>query len=207
MKTKRTWLTIVLRLGLILIIAQILGSAQVSARDEFAHRMVTSPPAAPRSQTYDMVGHLGGSNGAVFVQGNYAYATFNLELAVLNISDPTHPTRVGYVALPGFAHDVHVVCSYAYVTNFYSYPTPVDLIIVNVSDPTRPVIVGSATSQIYDTRSVHVAGNYAYLVSENSGLAVINISNPASPSEVGFLGSLDHPRDVFVVGNYGSVKK
>jgi len=200
MKTKHTWLTFILRLALILTIAQILGSTQALARDEFADRAMMAAPAAPRSITLDMVGHLGGNNGGVFVQGNYAYATFNRELAVLNISDPTHLTRVGYVALPGFAHDVHVVNGYAYATNYFTIGG--DLVVVNVSDPTRPVVVGSVNAQIYNSRSVHVAGNYAYLVGDGGGLAVINISNPANPTEVGFNSSLESANDVFVVGNY-----
>lgn len=165
-----------------------------------------APPAAQAGMTLDMVGHLGGDNGAVFVQGSYAYATFNRELAVLDLSDPTHPARVGYVALPGFAHDVHVVGGYAYVTNYHDqYMGGGDLVVVSVADPAGPVIVGSVTSQINDTRSAHIAGNYAYLVGDNAGLAVIDISDPTDPTETGFTGGVAQARDIFAVGNYAYV--
>ncbi|MGQ9771845.1 MAG: LVIVD repeat-containing protein [Thermogutta sp.] len=209
MQTKHTCFTLVLRLALILTVAQIPGTWQVAARYEFADQGVVAPPAAPSSQMYDMVGHLGGSNNGIFVQGNYAYATFNQELAVLNVADPTHPTRVGYVALSSFGRDVYVANGYAYVTIMDGYiHGENDLAVVNVSDPTRPVVVGLGASQIHDAQSVHVVGNYAYLVGGtggSGGFAIINISNPISPTEAGFYSGLEPARDISVVGNYAYV--
>jgi len=209
MQTKHTYFAIILRLSLILTVAQIPATWPASARDESAAQAVVASPAAPSSQTYDMVGHLGGSNNGIFVQGNYAYATFNQELAVLNIADPTHPTRVGYVALPSYGRDVYVANGYAYVTvmDGYIYGEN-DLAVVNVSEPTRPVIVGLGASQIHEAQAVHVVGNYAYLVGGtggSGGFAVINISNPISPTEAGFYSGLEPARDISVVGNYAYV--
>ena len=35
--------------------------------------------------------------------------------------------------------------------------------------------------------AVHVAGNYAYVVANESGLRVVNLANPAKPVEVSFV--------------------
>ena len=46
----------------------------------------------------EMIGHSGGEVQAVAVVGNLAYVGMGNELAVLNISNPAQPQRVGYVA-------------------------------------------------------------------------------------------------------------
>ena len=43
----------------------------------------------------ETAGHIGGSTGAVFVDGDTAYVGMGNELAILDISDPSMPTRVG----------------------------------------------------------------------------------------------------------------
>ena len=53
---------------------------------------------------------------------------------------------------------------------------------------------------------VAVAGSYAYVAwSTNGGLRIINISNPAAPTEVGFYNTPGPARGVAVVGSYAYV--
>jgi hypothetical protein len=63
----------------------------------------TAPPqpAAPSVDALNLalVDHLGGNVNAVFVAGSYAYAGFGAELAVLDVSDPAHMVRLGYLIL------------------------------------------------------------------------------------------------------------
>ncbi len=58
----------------------------------------------------------------------------------------------------------------------------------------------------YDTPgyaySVFVLGDYAYVADGNSGLQVIDIHDPASPTLAGAFGSFWFPYDLFVLGNY-----
>jgi len=80
------------------------------------------------------------------------------------------------------------------------------------------VIAANATAQdslnvslvgFYDTpgkaNGVAVAGNYAYVADSGSGLRVVNIANPAAPSEVGFYVTPGDAMGVAVSGNYAYV--
>ena len=49
---------------------------------------------------------------------------------------------------------------------------------------------------------VAVAGNYAYVADGETGLRVINVSNPAAPAQIGFYDTTGMANDVAVVGNY-----
>ena len=87
-----------------------------------------------------MIGHIGGTVSAVVAQGHYVYAGIGSELAVLDISIPEQPERVGYVVLPGLVKNIIVSGDHAYVVDG-------NLHVVDVSDPTAPVQVGSLDTQ------------------------------------------------------------
>ncbi|HLP58953.1 MAG TPA: hypothetical protein VK186_08990 [Candidatus Deferrimicrobium sp.] len=58
-----------------------------------------------------------------------------------------------------------------------------------------------------DYRRMVVQGNYAYCLSANAGLDILDISKPTEPIRVGSLYSLDgFPSDVFVSGNHAFMK-
>ena len=50
-----------------------------------------------------------------------------------------------------------------------------------------------------------INGNYAYIAGGNEGLRVINISDPAAPTEVGFYHISVRASGVAVAGNYAYV--
>ena len=78
--------------------------------------------------------------------------------------------------------------------------------ILDISNPDFPVCVGQilVPSEVYD---VCVENNYAYLAADNAGLRIIDVSDPALPSEVGFyeMGSFSSAKGVFISGNYAYV--
>lgn len=67
-----------------------------------------------------------------------------------------------------------------------------------------PLLIGS-----YDTpgsaNDVYVSGDYAYVADWDSGLQIIDISNPASPVPVGSYDTPGSALDVYVLGNYAYV--
>jgi len=64
-------------------------------------------------------GQTGGTTSGVAVSGQYAYIGIGQRLAILDISDPAQPARVGQTdLLPGDVFDVAVVGDYAYVACF-----------------------------------------------------------------------------------------
>jgi hypothetical protein len=131
----------------------------------------------------ELVGHIGGATWAVAAQGNYAYVGEGPRLAVLDISDPTAPVKVGETSpLSGVIQDIAAAGDYVYAAGGYSYYA--GLHIINVADPSAPATVG-----FYDapgSRDVAVAGNYGYVANGSEVLRVVDVSIPTTPTEVGF---------------------
>ncbi len=144
---------------------------------------------------------------AVAVVGSYAYlASEDGGLRIIDISNPASPAEVGFYDTPGFALDVSVVGIYAYVADGGS-----GLRVIDVSNPAAPTEVGFYNTP-GDTLAVAVEGNYAYVNFdanvaymeniENSGMRIVEISNPASPTEVGFYVSPGVVIEVTIAGTY-----
>lgn len=79
------------------------------------------------------------------------------------------------------------------------------LVILNVSDPAHPAVIGQTGVLPCIVRGVAVAGNYAYVAGDYGGLRIINVSNPATPSEVSFYNTAGAALDVAIVGSYAYV--
>jgi hypothetical protein len=134
-------------------------------------------------QTFDF------SSNDIAVLDDYIYVADSLGIHILDTSNPTAPTEVGFFDTWGACADsndkcaaesVVVVGSYAYVAAAES-----GLRVLNISDPGNPVEIGH-----YDTPGyaidITVSGSYAYLAAGDNGLRIINISNPSAPTEIGF---------------------
>jgi hypothetical protein len=48
----------------------------------------------------EITGHIGGPGLAIVARGGYAYLALASELAVVDVSDPRRPQRVGYALIP-----------------------------------------------------------------------------------------------------------
>ena len=127
------------------------------------------------------------------LSGNVAYvADGNLGLQIVDVSDPAHPVRLGtWQDATGAARSVAVLGNYAYVAD------GTGLQVIDVSDPTQPMRVGSlATSEL--SRTVRVAGHYAYVARLYSTMQVIDVSDPTNPvaiSEGGIFQNLHSTGD------------
>jgi hypothetical protein len=135
----------------------------------------------------------------ISVSGNKAcLAEGNPGMRVLDFQNLPYLNEVGSCYLSGSAYHgtIHVQGTYAFVTSG-SY-----LEIYNVSDPTKPIYLNKITTKSY-AQHVFVQGNYAYLADVNGGLRIIDVSNPASPVEVGsYVDSQTCTKGVYVSGNY-----
>ncbi len=148
-----------------------------------------------------------GLSNDVFVVGNYAYLTVNVNVAglqIFDVSDSQNPFHVGSKNLGNFGTGVEVSGNYAFLSvNQYDEGFQV----LDVSDPYHPEVkarvdIGSRGNDIY------VSGNYAYLAvdSTTKGFQIWNVSNPESPileSEVDLDGF--SANGVFVLGSYAYV--
>jgi endonuclease YncB( thermonuclease family) len=62
-----------------------------------------------QTQNVELVGHIGGTIGAVFVQDSYTYVGIGPELAILDTADPAQAARLGYLVLPDMVKDITVI--------------------------------------------------------------------------------------------------
>ena len=140
----------------------------------------SAPPAA--------VGSVGitASANSIYVQGRYAYvlsiaASGNFQ--IIDISNPSAPQVIGTSATISTGRFIYVQGRYAYVTSQGSG----QLQVYDVSNPALPTLVGTGSVSI--PLGLYVQGKYAYVVQQGSGLLVFDVSNPASPVQVGSLTS------------------
>ncbi len=96
----------------------------------------------------------------------------------VNAKDPVTVEYVGHIG--GVTYDVDVVGNYAYIGEGPR------LTILNISNPQTPTVVGKTEPLPDIVHGIAVDGNYAYIANYGSGLHVIDINTPSSPTEVGF---------------------
>ncbi|TFH04332.1 MAG: hypothetical protein E4H09_03780, partial [Spirochaetales bacterium] len=99
-----------------------------------------------------------------------AYVAASPGLAIIDISDPATPEKLGSnVSISGpYFNGIVVAGVYVYVA------TPSGLAMINISDPANPgapTFLGIAGG----ARDVAVAGNYAYVAAGGSGLAIVKL--------------------------------
>lgn len=143
--------------------------------------------AAPGGPT-EVGRYRSGGASRVIVKGSYAYISSN-GITILDVSDPSCPVAVGvYPDIPGgnLAVEGNTLC-------VASGPT---LILVDVTDPAAAKEVGRFVGK-GDNSVVAVLGDHAYVGYwywpdskridglEFEALRVVDISNPASPRQVG----------------------
>lgn len=130
-------------------------------------------------QFLELVGHAGGPSNGIAVQNGYAFIGLGPELAVLDISDPHNPRRIGYSLLYDDVKDIAVSGQYAYAAGSGLY-------IVDISSPERPVLRGSLPYE--PAKRVKVQGQHALLMGSDF-LLVVQIDPPGKPQSRGVLWS------------------
>lgn len=157
----------------------------------------TSTAWATDAQNMELVGQypLGPAHG-ICVVGNYGYLCSGGAMVILDVSNPSQPTEISWIATPGIALDVQVIGNYAYVAD------SAGLSVIDISDSKNSKEVGYCE---IPAERVYVAGNHAYVVSGETGLHVVDISDLKSPQVVGFYDTPGYAEDVCVSGNYAYV--
>ncbi len=141
---------------------------------------------------------------AVAVSWNLACVA-DYGLRVIIVADPANPIEVGYLNISPYTEDVAFSGPYAYLTD-----NATGLLVISIANPASPVIVGTWTVPLpyEDACGVDVSGDYAYVTTEGGGgsghLRILDISDPANPSEVGAY-SLGWAYGVSVSGEFAYV--
>ncbi len=137
------------------------------------------------------------SGRGVFVADNKAYLTHSgpSGLLIIDVSNPAATSELGSYVTPGYANDVYVSGTTAYVSantpSGSSYPYPdCGLYIIDVSNPVVPSLTafqltpGNAGDFDVSNGSAYVSVDGKY--TNERGIGIIDVSNPTSPSALDF---------------------
>ena len=136
-----------------------------------------------------------GLPNGIKISGNYAYiASGNVNLWVVDITDPTDLKDIGTFGPDEYGKNVFISGDLAYVANgVYG------LRIFNISNPLLPVTIGHFSGDFDD---VYVIGNILYGANNDDGLWVLDISDPTSPIKHTEFNTAGNAFAVVVVGDY-----
>jgi hypothetical protein len=153
-----------------------------------------------------------GSANDVRVSGTVAYVAEDSGLLLVDVTDPTHPARLGSLAIPG-GRQVRLAVGGGGLV--YLVDLTFGLRVVNAGNPLQPVQVGSlalpGTPRAVSLGGTGLggfglAGSYAVVACGDGGVAVVDVSDPTAPRQVGSTPP-DQPRagSVTVRGHYAYV--
>lgn len=150
-----------------------------------------SNPAHPQEiGYYQDIGECWG----IDVAGNTIYVADANDLKVFDFSNPPNLNLVG--SYPLVPRGLTVRDGLAYVSQEFD-----GVRIYNVSNPAAISLVGSfASSTSFTHGPVGLGGNYAY-VSDNGGLRILDITNPAAPTEVSYTSTHDETNWLVLSGS------
>ena len=131
---------------------------------------------AERGNGIELVTSFGGGAYAVAVQGNYAYVGEGSSLIVVNISNPTTPSRVGRLSMPGKVMDLALLGQYAYVAN-----ADAGLQVVDISNPSAPTLRGFYSATPCWAAGIAILGGRAYVADVTVGLQIFDLGTPTVP--------------------------
>ena len=197
---------IVIEPGSFVLVVNTILPEEVSRRVKVVGRMVDGNGidlTAGRGTSYESsdltVANFAAQDGRVFA-GADGFATVTARNGGLAATTEVEvvsfaPAALGSVDIPGFANDVDVGGSYAFVA-----AGPTGLQVVDVGDRRNPVIVGSldTAGNAFD---VKLDGGVLYLADGSAGLQVIDVTVPEAPA---LLGSVDTDGEAWAVAFSGS---
>lgn len=114
---------------------------------------------------------LGQENDDLVVVDRHVYLATNRNLAILDVVNPRNPVQVGWCDVSGSSRGVCILDGYAYVAHSEG------LDIIDVSDPCAPLLVSCYSDDI-GVFQVAVVDGFAYLANANSGLRILDVSDP-----------------------------
>lgn len=154
-----------------------------------------SNPSAP-----SRVGHFASAFNVTDIQviGSVIYAAEYSGLRVISASNPVTPTQISFYPLTEGVISLSVEGDHAYVLDRWD-----GIQIIDVGDPTMPIFKGSYTSG-FEAFGIAVELQNTYIVGQ-TGLHIINIANPSSPTRAGGYDMPGTVTDVSVAGDFAYI--
>ena len=126
-----------------------------------ANNVVLSQPltlVAPIDLDIQLAGHLGGASAAVDVQGSYAFELTSAGLRVLDVSDPTHVSKLAELVFPaGTALAIHAEGNRLYAADDAGFR------VFNISAPFQPVLLAERAMPLGAQATVVFRGRVAFV--------------------------------------------
>ena len=123
----------------------------------------------------------------VAVAGDYVYIADNESgLRVVDVSNPAAPVEVGSLPMPGYAPSGTLLWRGTMPTSWPLAGRAAGGEHIRTQNPSD----GGVLLHGGELRHVAVAANSAYVANVDTGLRVVNVSNPASPFPAGFLAKV-----------------
>jgi WD40 repeat protein len=135
-------------------------------------------------------------------KGGYVYlAASSAGLQIVEVADPAAPEKAGVYGAATSVMGLALAEGYAYVADRYNGLRVLDL----AAGPSAPVEVGFYDDPGAGALDVAVGGDYAYVILGHGDLHVLDVSDPATPVQVGVYEGGWHKVEVsggyaFVVG-------
>jgi parallel beta-helix repeat protein len=131
----------------------------------------------------------GGPYRDLAISGDVAYLADEWGLSLIDISNPQNPSQIGFIYL--MTTSGHAIVGLDVKgTLAYLAMTQLGIKIVDVSDHENMPVIGTFTHGSIYASNVTLVENRAYM--SGDGLRVLDISNPASPIEMGFFDAPDN---------------
>jgi len=132
--------------------------------------------------------------------GDYAYIASNRGLEIINITNHTEPTHIGYYEDDSFeSKGLTISGNYTYLVAHITTGER-SLVILNIEDPTNPTYIGGYITGLDFFRDVEILENYAYI--SGNGIIIIDIEDPATPTYIGNYTGIENGIHLSIIENY-----
>lgn len=160
----------------------------------------------------ELAGHWGGLAGRVVVAGERAYLAQGPELSIIDISDPAHLRRAGFVMFPGKVtglelKDNRLYAGWGLCDMGYNCTGAVKIFEISLNGALIELAEIQLPGQAGD---IDIAGTIAYLLwnSRNvnypyGGLIAYDFTDPVHPVKGGSLETVPGPLNFGLAGDYG----
>ncbi len=152
-------------------------------------------------QMLELIGQLGGSSGAIVVEGGIAYIGQGPRVVVVDISAADAPRVLGETkVLPGLVEGISLVGKTIFVVTKYG-----GLYSFDIKDPTNPKLLGEFVPERLGCDAIEIMEEYAYIACNAGGLLIADISDPGDMKEIGQSAETGAMTSIKVIGDYAYI--
>ncbi|UCE64936.1 MAG: T9SS type A sorting domain-containing protein [Candidatus Zixiibacteriota bacterium] len=130
------------------------------------------------------------------------YAKTDNGITTYNMCDPVYPKQISNLNINygvGSFFYGGDTCFTATVRS-WNYDDASKFNIVDFSNIYNPAIIGEHWTP-GKSHDVQISGDYAYIANGNSGLTIVDISDPEEPEIIDIIGMAKYAKDIFIQGN------